>query len=94
MTAHQMGTFRSSREDAAVGDAGFGLPAEGVWAAIGIVAAVIAPLVFGWGGVTLPAVLFLVLCPFVVAGMLIADVAPEEKDSAPLKGDRRARRVR
>lgn len=94
MTAHRMGTLHRSQEGAAVGEAVFGLPAEGVWAAIGLVAAVIAPLVFGWGGATLPAVLFLVLCPFVVAGMLIADIAPEEKCGDPVKGSGRARDCR
>ena len=79
MTAHRMGTLHRRQEDAVVEEAFLGLPAEGIWAAIGLIAAVIAPLVFGWGGGALPAVLFLVLCPFIVAGVLIADVAAAEK---------------
>ena len=84
MTAHHMGnmgTLHRSREASLFRDgalfrrAGLALPAEGIWAAIGLVAAVIAPLVFGWGGAALPAVLFLILCPFAVAGVLIADAA-------------------
>lgn len=94
MTAHQTGMLHRGQDNAAVGEAPFGMPAEGIWASIGLVAAVIAPLVFGWGGATLPAVLFLVLCPFIVAGMLIADVAPEEKSGAPVEGSGRARDYR
>ena len=94
MTAHHMGTLPRSQEDVVVGNVGFGLPAEGVWAAIGLIAAVIAPLVFGWGGATLPAVLFLVLCPFIVAGVLIADVAPEKKTGDAVEGAGHAHRYR
>lgn len=86
MTAHHMGTLRRSRTEAVIREISLTMPAEGIWAAVGLVAAVIAPLIFGWDGATLPAVLFLVLCPFVVAGVLIADVAPERQREDRMEG--------
>ena len=85
MTARHMGTLYRHREEVVLRQAVPTLPAEGIWAAIGLLAAVIAPLVFGWDGATLPAVVFLILCPFVVAGVLIADAAPERDRTSRLE---------
>ncbi|MGX1198627.1 hypothetical protein [Parvibaculum sp. MBR-TMA-1.3b-4.2] len=94
MTVHRLGALPRSRENAIIEEAGVALPPEGLWAAIGLIAAVAAPLVFGWGATTLPAVLFLVLCPFVVAVMLIADVAPAKKSGDAGEGSGHARDYR
>ena len=85
MTAHHMGTIDRHQERAVLRDAFAAMPADGLWAALGLVAAVAAPLVFGWGGVSLPAVLFLILCPFVVAGILIADGTPSRDDGSRIE---------
>ena len=85
MTAHHMGTLDRYQEKAVLRGAFAVMPADGLWAGLGLVAAVVAPLVFGWGAASLPAVLFLILCPFIVAGIVIADAAPSHDERSRIE---------